>query len=78
LWWTAKREDRRLGAGRTYELPTFIAPRDWVRNYYDALSHENRRLESLDIPRAKSFHFQSSLKFRSVESRAHSRVNRNF
>ncbi len=30
LWWTTRREERRLAKGRTYEPPTFIERRNWV------------------------------------------------
>ncbi len=29
LWWTTRREERRLAAGQTYEPPTFIERRNW-------------------------------------------------
>ncbi|MGA7559408.1 MAG: cobalamin-dependent protein [Terriglobales bacterium] len=30
LWWTTRREERRLAKGRTYEPPTFIERRNWA------------------------------------------------
>ncbi len=30
LWWSTRREERRLAKGRTYEPPTFIERRNWV------------------------------------------------
>ena len=30
LWWSSRREERRLAKGRTYEPPTFIERRNWV------------------------------------------------
>ena len=30
LWWTSRREDKRLARGQTYEPPTFIERRNWV------------------------------------------------
>jgi len=29
LWWTTRREERRLASGRTYEPPTFLERRNW-------------------------------------------------
>jgi radical SAM superfamily enzyme YgiQ (UPF0313 family) len=29
LWWTARREEKRLAAGQTYEPPTFLERRNW-------------------------------------------------
>jgi radical SAM superfamily enzyme YgiQ (UPF0313 family) len=30
LWWTARREEKRLAAGKTYEPPMFLERRNWV------------------------------------------------
>jgi radical SAM superfamily enzyme YgiQ (UPF0313 family) len=30
LWWTTRREERRLAKGRTYEPPTFLERRNWA------------------------------------------------
>ncbi|MFY9845605.1 MAG: radical SAM protein [Terriglobales bacterium] len=30
LWWSTRREERRLAKGRTYEPPTFVERRNWV------------------------------------------------
>jgi len=30
LWWSTRREEHRLAAGRTYEPPTFVERRNWV------------------------------------------------
>jgi radical SAM superfamily enzyme YgiQ (UPF0313 family) len=30
LWWTTRREERRLAKGRTYEPPTFVERRNWA------------------------------------------------
>jgi hypothetical protein len=30
LSWTARREEKRLAAGRTYEPPTFLERRNWT------------------------------------------------
>ena len=30
LWWTARREERRLAKGKTYEPPTFLERTNWI------------------------------------------------
>jgi radical SAM superfamily enzyme YgiQ (UPF0313 family) len=30
LWWSTRREENRLAAGRTYEPPTFVERRNWI------------------------------------------------
>jgi hypothetical protein len=30
LWWSTRREEKRLASGRTYEPPTFLERRNWV------------------------------------------------
>ncbi len=31
LWWTSRREEKRLAAGHTYEPPTFVDRRNWLK-----------------------------------------------
>lgn len=31
LWWTSRREEKRLAAGHTYEPPTFVDRRNWMK-----------------------------------------------
>ena len=41
LWWTTRREQRRLAAGRTYEPPTIVERVNWVPSKLSAVSNQH-------------------------------------